>query len=77
MIIPVKCFTCGKVIGNKYLYFKREVRKMKIDKNLPLDEVIYLDKNNVEKTPEGKILDKLKLNKICCRRHMLTHVDIV
>ena len=50
---------------------------MKIDKNLPLDEVIYLDKNNVEKTPEGKVLDKLGLNKICCRRHMLTHVDIV
>ena len=21
MIIPVKCFTCGKVIGDKYLLF--------------------------------------------------------
>lgn len=30
MIIPVKCFTCGKVIGNKYLYYLREVRKMKL-----------------------------------------------
>lgn len=30
MIIPVKCFTCGKVIGNKYLYYLREVRKMKM-----------------------------------------------
>ena len=28
------------------------------------------------KTPEGKVLDKLNLTKMCCRRHMLTHVDI-
>ena len=31
MIIPVKCFTCGKVIGNKYLYYLREVRRMKMN----------------------------------------------
>ena len=27
-------------------------------------------------TPEGIVLDNLGLNKPCCRRHMLTHVDI-
>ena len=30
----------------------------------------------IEKTPEGEILDNLGLTKPCCRRHMLTHVDI-
>ena len=34
------------------------------------------DTGQREKTPEGKTLDKLNLTKICCRRHMLTHVDI-
>ena len=29
MIIPVKCFTCGKVIGNKYTFYLKEVRKAK------------------------------------------------
>jgi DNA-directed RNA polymerase subunit N (RpoN/RPB10) len=77
MIIPVKCFTCGKVLGDKYLYYLREVKKEKINKDLPMDDVIYLNKNNNEKTPEGKVLDKLGLDKICCRRHMLTHVDIL
>ena len=33
-------------------------------------------KEIVEKTPEGIILDKLQLKKYCCRRHMLTHVDL-
>ena len=41
-----------------------------------LDEDIYLDENNIQKTPEGQVLDKLHLTKMCCRRHMLTHVDI-
>ena len=27
MIIPVKCFTCGKVLGNKYRYYLKEVQK--------------------------------------------------
>ena len=30
MIIPVKCFTCGKVLADKYQYYLREVRKKKI-----------------------------------------------
>ena len=29
-----------------------------------------------DKTPEGEVLDKLKLTRYCCRRHILTHVDI-
>ena len=37
---------------------------------------IELTQSNMEKTVEGKILDTMGLTKICCRRHMLTHVDI-
>ena len=32
--------------------------------------------NIIDKTPEGEVMDRLRLNKYCCRRHMLTHVDI-
>ena len=38
--------------------------------------VQYLTKDFIDKTPEGEVLDELKLTKYCCRRHMLTHVDI-
>ena len=30
----------------------------------------------IEKTIEGYILDDLGLDKMRCRRHMLTHVDL-
>ena len=76
MLIPIKCFTCGKVLADKYRYYEQEVRKMKASKDMQVDNVICLTKSNRDKTPEGEVLDKLQLDKICCRRHILTHVNI-
>jgi DNA-directed RNA polymerase I, II, and III subunit RPABC5 len=76
MIIPIKCFTCGNVLADKYRYYLDEVRKIKLANGLKVDRVIYLTKNNIEKTAEGTVLDNLRLHNMCCRRHMLTHVDI-
>jgi DNA-directed RNA polymerase subunit N len=81
MIIPVKCFTCGNVIANKYRYYQAEVRKRKLAKKVgsdsfDIDKVVYLTKEFHDKTPEGDVLDELNMKKMCCRRHFLTHVDI-
>jgi DNA-directed RNA polymerase I, II, and III subunit RPABC5 len=76
MIIPVKCFTCGKVLGNKYRFYLKEVQKRKISKSMDTEKVLYLTKDFIDKTPEGEVMDELRLKKYCCRRHMLTHVDI-
>jgi DNA-directed RNA polymerase subunit N (RpoN/RPB10) len=76
MIIPIKCFTCGGVLADKYRYFQEKVRNIKIQKGLQVDKVVYLTKEHMDKTPEGVVLDDLKLTNVCCRRHMLTHVDI-
>jgi DNA-directed RNA polymerase subunit N (RpoN/RPB10) len=76
MIIPIKCFTCGKVLADKYRFYCEEVRKMKVKKNIDADKVVYLTSENNAKAPEGEVMDLLGLNKMCCRRHMLTHVDI-
>lgn len=76
MIIPIKCFTCGNVLADKYRFYQSEIRRYKIQQGLDVEKVIYLTKDNVEKTIEGRVLDDLGLNNVCCRRHMLTHVDI-
>ena len=81
MIIPVKCFTCGMVIADKYRFYIEEVRKKKLAKSvnkdsIDIDKVLYLTKEFHEKTPEGEVLDELNMRKMCCRRHFLTHVDI-
>tara|TARA_B100000073_G_C23626913_1_gene530909 strand:- start:118 stop:360 length:243 start_codon:yes stop_codon:yes gene_type:complete len=79
MIIPVRCFTCGKVLADKYLHYKNKVRQLKIDQKTDEEKVIYLTPEYIQKsskTPEGIVMDELKLTNICCRRHLLTHVDI-
>ena len=81
MIIPVKCFTCGTVIADKYRFYVQEVRKRKLakrgnDDSIDIDKVLYLTKEFYEKTAEGEVLDELNMKKMCCRRHFLTHVDI-
>jgi DNA-directed RNA polymerase I, II, and III subunit RPABC5 len=76
MIIPVKCFTCGKVLADKYEYYIRRVRMMKLEDNMDIHRVSYLTEENHSKTHEGNVLDELGLKRVCCRRHMLAHVDI-
>ena len=56
MIIPVRCFTCGKVVGNKW------------------DTFLELLAQNLS---EADALDTLGLHRFCCRRMLLTHVDLI
>jgi len=77
MIIPIKCFTCGYVIADKYRYYQMEVREKKLknpDDNIK--SVLYLTKEFRDKTIEGTVLDEIGIKRMCCRRHFLTHVDI-
>lgn len=55
MLIPVRCFTCGKVVGNKWEAYLLKLRDMS----------------------EGEALDELGLKRYCCRRMLLTHVDLI
>jgi DNA-directed RNA polymerase I, II, and III subunit RPABC5 len=56
MIVPVRCFTCGKVLANKW--------------------ETYLGLLRADYT-ERDALDELSLKRYCCRRMMLTHVDLI
>jgi DNA-directed RNA polymerase I, II, and III subunit RPABC5 len=81
MIIPIKCFTCGTVISNRYQIYCDEVRLRKIQSSkykndMDRNRVEYFTQENTNKTIEGDVLDELGLTKMCCRRHMLSHVDI-
>ena len=56
MIVPVRCFTCGKVTGNKYEAFQTMLQEGYDIKNA---------------------LDKLQLTRYCCRRMILTHIELI
>ena len=73
MIIPVRCFTCGKILGDKWNFYKIELKKLNPNGE---DTVINANAKTLKKTPEGKILDKLQLDRYCCRRILLGNTDL-
>lgn len=83
MLIPVRCYTCGKVIGNKYskyLEMAKKYHSSKDDKIVTGEEFAIQSgaiKRPDQRTPEGKAMDDIGLTRYCCRRMMLTHVDII
>jgi DNA-directed RNA polymerases I, II, and III subunit RPABC5 len=74
MIIPVRCMTCGKVIGDLYSEYLRRTK----DYTDEHGEINTIDMNskNVKKTKKGLVMDELGLKRLCCKRHILTHVDL-
>jgi DNA-directed RNA polymerase subunit N len=67
MIIPVRCFTCGKVISDVYEDYQKRYEEYK--KAMKAGE-------KPKETPK-QILDDLGVERYCCRRMILTHVDLI
>ena len=69
MLIPIRCFTCGKIISNKYEKYLELVEGRKKKEK-------YI--NNQDKNIDNDdIFKELKLKRYCCRRMLLTHVDLI
>ncbi|MHA1785792.1 MAG: DNA-directed RNA polymerase subunit N [Candidatus Helarchaeota archaeon] len=56
MIIPIRCFTCGKLIADKWEPFLEKIKKGEDHK---------------------KALDDLNLKRYCCRRMLITHIELI
>lgn len=67
MIIPVRCFSCGKVLADKWEYYKKQMSEIE-------EKKIH---NNFDNKQTKELLDKLGLHKYCCRRVFLGHVDLI
>ena len=69
MIIPVRCFSCGKLIAHKYEQYVKMVEERK-------EQEKYINNQDARINNED-IFKKLKLKKYCCRRMMLTNCDLI
>ena len=74
MIIPIRCFTCGKLIAHLWEEYEGEVQK-EYNKHKNMKKKVYINIPTKE-TIEKKTLDKLGIHKYCCRRMFLGHVDL-
>ncbi|MEM0307992.1 MAG: DNA-directed RNA polymerase subunit N [Thermofilaceae archaeon] len=56
VIIPIRCFTCGALIADKWNKFAERVARG---------------------DDPAKVLDELGVKRYCCRRMLLSHVDLI
>ncbi len=54
-MIPIRCFSCGKVISSVWEEYKERIKS----------------------EPPGKVMDELGIERYCCRRMLLSHVELV
>lgn len=76
MIIPIRCFTCGKVIAHLWETYLEKLQIKYNSKEFKINVVETKNINNDMKTPEAEILDELGINRYCCRRMILAHIDL-
>ena len=77
MIIPIRCFTCSKVIADKFDYYHLEKNKLASLANGNDDKT---DKDNLKFFSDihtKEILDNLGLIRYCCRRSLMSSVDMM
>ena len=80
MIIPIRCFTCGKVISDKWIPFIEKVNEKKnISKTNDIKDldIEYIDLKKPNKSIEGEVMDELGLKRYCCRRMFLGNVHLI
>lgn len=83
MIIPVRCFTCGKVLADKWRKYDQECKKLDMAAKTDNDGTTSQQQqqqplhHNFDPVTYGAILDGLDITRVCCRRHMLGHVDLI
>ena len=65
VIIPVRCFSCGKVIASSSVKFEEKMNEIR--------------KTGKEPTPEeiSRGMDSLGIHRYCCRRMILSHIDLI
>ena len=79
MIIPVRCFTCGKMLADKYYAYQEKMRgkKLAVKQDVDTPSIIDTNSDDIKKTPEGEALDEIGIIKVCCRKILLSHIDLI
>lgn len=75
MIIPVRCFTCNRVLASKYAKYKEIIATETDNENIISgDPDIDLSEDNVYQ----KAFKEIGINdRYCCKRHILSHIDLI
>jgi len=72
MIIPMRCMNCGKLLADKWLWYQAKLQAQSDGKRTYFD-----GSGDLPKTVEAAVMIELGLTRYCCRKVLLTHVDLI
>jgi DNA-directed RNA polymerase subunit N (RpoN/RPB10) len=75
MILPVRCMNCGKLLADKWDYYQKRLRTLKGPGYAT--EPTCFDGKTLPKTAEAQVYQELGLTRYCCKKTLLTHVDLI
>lgn len=67
---PTRCFSCGRVLGDKYHAYLKKVKELGGDDQPGV--YYYFNAGGARKSAHALALDALDINSGCCRTYMLT-----
>lgn len=73
MIIPVRCFTCGRIMADVSDYYEKEKEILVLSDKKVIDS-LYKNFDNIH---TKEILDNLGLRRYCCRRNLISNIDMM
>jgi DNA-directed RNA polymerase I, II, and III subunit RPABC5 len=68
---------CGMTLADKWRWFQRRVAELRREMGTNLTSPMYMDGTSVPVTAERQALKELGLDRYCCRKHLLTNVDLI
>lgn len=75
MIIPIRCMNCGFLLADKWRTYEKKVAEYR--GTLGVTGPVFIDGTSIPVTPEAKALEDLQVKRYCCRKHFLTHRDLI
>jgi DNA-directed RNA polymerase I, II, and III subunit RPABC5 len=67
MLIPVRCFTCGAVLGGKWEAYKKHQPR----------GITRSGATCAKNDASAKALDAVGALRYCCRMNLISHVDVI
>tara|TARA_B100000497_G_scaffold11017_1_gene12436 strand:- start:1628 stop:1885 length:258 start_codon:yes stop_codon:yes gene_type:complete len=82
MIIPIRCFTCGKVLADKWNEYEKLTKKDdNKKKEFTIDDITITEDDDPMKyfdnNPQKIALQKLGIQRMCCVRHFISQPNLI
>ena len=77
MIIPIRCFSCNKILASKFARYQELLSEMDLSKDKKKADKMD-DMDDVETNKQtSEIFKILEIERYCCKRHLLSHVNLI